>query len=365
MNIGIFVNTPAQVHFYKNIAKGLGKKGHKIIFLAREYRETIPVLDSSGIKYHVYSRPPDSQLGKVINLPADIMNACAVMKKFNSDIVLGFGGPEAYTAFLLNIPAIVFQDSEPHIDLFFLLQYKLFMPLIKTIITPDIFSDELGKKHIKIKSFKEMAYLHPSLFKPDESIFDLLKIDKNEEYIILRFNALDAVHDVKIRGFSIDEKRDFIKELEKYVKVFISAEKQVPKDLEKYVLKIPKNRIHDCIYYAKMILTDTQTMATEAGILGTPVVRCNSFVGSKDMANFKELEQKYQLIFNYNNANEAIKKAIEIVKDPDIKNNWQKRRQKFLDEKINITAFMVWFIDNFPESYSKMKEEPNLQNKFK
>jgi predicted glycosyltransferase len=365
MNISIFVNTPAQVHFYKNIAKGLEKKGHKIIFLARKYRETIPVLDLSGIKYQVYSRPPDSQLGKVMSLPANIMNACAIMKKFKSDIVLGFGGPEAYTAFLLNKPAIVFQDSEPHIDLFFLLQYKLFMPLIKTIITPDIFSDDLGKKHIRIKSFKEMAYLHPSIFKPDESIFDLLDIDRNKEFIILRFNALDAVHDFKIKGFSIEEKRDFIRELEKYVKVFISAEKQVPKDLERYLLKIPKNRIHDCIYYAKMILTDTQTMATEAGLLGTPVVRYNSFVGSKDMANFIELEQNYHLIFNYNNSKEAIKKSLEIVTDPDVKNKWRKRKQKFMDEKINITEFMVWFIDNFPESYLKIKENPNLQNKFK
>ena len=30
MNIGIFINTPPQAHFYKNIIYNLEKKGHKI-----------------------------------------------------------------------------------------------------------------------------------------------------------------------------------------------------------------------------------------------------------------------------------------------------------------------------------------------
>jgi len=365
MNIGIFVNTPAQVHFYKNIATGLQENGHKVFFIARDYRETLSVLNGMRIPYFVYSKPTESKIGKIIGLPSDIFKAYVYLKNHRTDITLGFGGPEAYTAFLLQKPAIAFQDSEPHINLSFSIQFTLFMPFVNTIITPDIFLDDLGKKHLKVKSFKEMAYLHPSYFKPDKNIFNLLGISEDEEYIIIRFNALDAVHDAKIGGFSIEEKRKLIRELEKYAKVFISAEQNVPEDLEKYVLKIPKHKIHDCLSFAKLVVADTQTMVTEAGILGTPAIRCNSFVGKNDMANFTELEKKYELIFNYRNANDAIQKAIELVQDPDTNKKWENKKKILFNENINLTAFMIWFIEHFPKSYIEMKENPKIQNKFR
>jgi len=365
MNVGIFVNTPAQVHFYKNIAKSLEKKKNKVYFLARDYRETLAVLDGLGIKYFIYSKPHENKITKITDLPITVLRAQNHLKNIGVDITLGFGGPEAYTAFLLNKPSVVFQDSEPHINMSFLIQFKLFIPFVSTIITPNIFSDNLGEKHIKINSFKEMAYLHPSYFHPDVSIFDLLKIEKNEPFLVLRFNALDAVHDAGIGGFSLKDKRKLIQELKKYARVFISAEGDIPKDFEKYVLKIPKQRIHDCLYYAKMIIADTQTMVTEAGILGTPAIRCNSFIGKNDMGNFIELEEKYKLIFNYKDPNRAIEKAVELIQNPDLKNKWKKRKQRLLDDKINLTSFMVWFIENFPDSFKEIKENPDLQYRFK
>ena len=42
-----------------------------------------------------------------------------------------------------------------------------------------------------------------------------------------------------------------------------------------------------------MVVADTQTIVTEAAVLGTPAIRYNSFAGENDMGNFVELEQKY------------------------------------------------------------------------
>lgn len=33
--------------------------------------------------------------------------------------------------------------------------------------------------------------------------------------------------------------------------------------------------------------------------------------------------------------------------------------------KIDVTAFMVWFVENYPQSAKIMKENPNFQNRFK
>lgn len=365
MNIGIFVYTPAQAHFFKNIAKRLEEKGNKVIFLARDYGETLPVLDGSNIDYFVFSKSSKSKISMIYDLPFSVFKAYGYLTSFRPDILLGSCGCESYVSLLLKRPSIAFNDSEPHINIFFLIQYKIFMPFTNSVITPDSFLDDLGKKQIKVESFKELSYLHPNFFKPDASIFDLLKIDKNEEFVILRFNAFDAIHDTGIGSFSLEEKRKLVKKLEKYARVFISSEKKIPKDLEKYKLDIPKHKIHDCLYYAKLIITDTQTMTTEAGILGTPAIRCNYFVGDNDMGNFIELEQKYKLIFNYRDPNQAIEKAVELIQDLAIKYKWKKRKQKLLDEKIDLTAFMVWFIENFPDSFKEMKENPSVQYQFK
>lgn len=365
LNIAIFTNTPAQVHFYKNIANTLEKKGHTVVFLARDYGETLDLMRGLGLKFFVYSKPLKSKIMKILNFPIDVFTARDFLKKNKPTILLGFGGQEIYTAFLLRRPSIVFSDSEPHINLSYLIQYKIFMLFVNSIITTKMFTDNLGKKHIKVDSLKEIAYLNPRYFKADKNIFNLLKIEKNEDFVIIRFNAFDAVHDVGIGSFSLDEKRRLVHELEKYCRVFISAEKKVSKEFDNYLINVPKQKMHDCLYFAKMLVTDTQTMTTEAAILGTPVIRCNSFVGKNDMSNFIELEHKYKLIFNYRNPNDAIEKAIDLIKNSDIKKKWKVKKDKLLSDKIDITSFMVWYIENYPESFKQIKDNSDIQYKFK
>ena len=35
-----------------------------------------------------------------------------------------------------------------------------------------------------------------------------------------------------------------------------------------------------------------------------------------------------------------------------------------LSEKIDVTAFMVWFVENYPESVEIMKKNPDYQLRF-
>jgi len=88
-------------------------------------------------------------------------------------------------------------------------------------------------------------------------------------------------------------------------------------------------------------------MTTEAAILGTPVIRCNSFVGDNDTGNMVELEEKYQLIFNYSDPSQAIAKAAELIKQPDLKQQWQEKRQALLADKIDVLKFMVETIEGY------------------
>lgn len=365
MKIAIFVNTPAQVHFQKNILNKL-IDDNIVYVLARDYGETLHLLNELEIYHHVYAIPPRSKLGKAVTLPFDVFQAFRYLNGMDVDLIVGFGIVEAYTSLLLKTPSVIFNDSEPLTNTkSFYIQFKLYLPLIDVMITPNSFRQYMGAKQIRINSFKELAYIHPKYYHPNNDIFELLGIAHHEDYVLLRFNAFDAVHDLGIGGFSREDKIRLVHELEKYAKVFISSEAGVPSEIKDRVLRIPKSRIHDVIFYAKMLVTDTQTMTTEAALLGTPAVRCNHFVGPNDMGNFVELEKKYGMIFNYRDPDRALNKAVELIQKSNLKKEWNEKRERLLRDKIDITAFMSWFIENYPESFEIMKENPEYQDRFR
>ncbi len=49
----------------------------------------------------------------------------------------------------------------------------------------------------------------------------------------------------------------------------------------------------------------------------------------------------------------------------NLKEEFQIRRQKMLADKIDVTAFLVWFVENYPNSAKVMKENPDYQFNFK
>jgi len=58
-------------------------------------------------------------------------------------------------------------------------------------------------------------------------------------------------------------------------------------------------------------------------------------------------------------------KIEELLSMRNLKQEWQKRRQKMLADKIDVTAFLVWFVENYPESVNIMKKNPDYQYRFK
>jgi len=366
MNIVIIANTPAQVHFYRNIILTLSERGHQVKLLVRRYGESIEVVNELRMDYSVHSNLASSKAGKILALPFDILKSCRYLYSFKPDLISGFGVYDALISALLDCWCVEFSDSEPRVNkLSYAIQYKLYMPFVDSIVVPESFMDDLGRKQIRLNSFKELAYLHPNYWNPDEEIKELLHLDDGEEYALIRFNAFRGVHDLGIRGFSDEDKIRLVYTLEKYAKVFISSEAGVPSEIRDRVLRIPKSRIHDVIFYAKMLVTDTQTMTTEAALLGTPAVRCNHFVGPNDMGNFVELEKKYGMIFNYRDPDRALNKAVELIQKSNLKKEWNGKRERLLRDKIDITAFMSWFIENYPESFEIMKENPKYQDRFR
>ena len=54
----------------------------------------------------------------------------------------------------------------------------------------------------------------------------------------------------------------------------------------------------------------------------------------------------------------SILKGVELLSTAGIREEWQKCRKKIINYKIDVTTFLVWFVENWPESYKIMKAPP-------
>lgn len=339
------IGHPAHVHMFKNLMWELEKKGHEIMITARSKDVTIDLLRAYNFDFYVVGDNKTTIVDKLLNYLKIVNRMYKVARKFNPDILIGASGDlyVAQVSKLLKKPSIIFEDTELETTVKW-----FFEPFVTTICTPNSFEKNLNpKKHVKYNGYKELAYLHPNYFVPDPSVLEMLNLSQGDEFILLRFVAWEAGHDLGHRGISLEMKEKIIDNLVKEYKVFISSESELPQKLERYKIRIPPHMIHDVIYYAKMLIGDSQTMTTEAGILGTPAIRCNSFVGERDMSNFIELEEKYRLIYSFKDNHKALKKALELLKNKDINDLWLKKRSKLLNEKEDVTKFMVNLVEEF------------------
>ncbi|AKG91252.1 Uncharacterized protein conserved in archaea [Geoglobus ahangari] len=360
--VAIFISTPAQFHFYRNIVEGLEKRGVEIRLLFRDYGETLEVVEEyDGF---VFSKVR-SNWDRIYKLPVDVLRARKHLAGFKPDLVTGFEIYAPYTAKLLGARSFVFYDSEPRVNRLLNLQIRAYLPFVDAILTPSAYLDDLGSKHLRVNAYKELAYLHPKYFTPDRNVLDELGVSENE-YAILRFNAFDAAHDVGLKGFGFEEKIRLVKELEKHLDVFISAEgDNIPKELESNVLRVSKKKIHHVLYFARLAVCETGTMSTEAALLGTPAI----FIHPRAFAFgvFKELEERYGLLYRFDseNSEDIFEKSLMLVNQKEVKSAWKEKLRKVLREKIDIAEFMVWFVEKYPESLEEFGDNPDLQYSFR
>ena len=119
------------------------------------------------------------------------------------------------------------------------------------------------------------------------------------------------------------------------------------------------------MYFSEMLICDSQSMTVEAAMLGVPSIRYNDFAGR--IGVLEELEHVYGLTFGIKPSNPELllKKIDELLTIADLKLIFHEKRAKMLSDKIDVTAYLVWIIENYPESIRIIKEDPGFQLKFK
>ena len=336
MKILFDITHPAHVHLFKHVIWDLKSKENDVLIVARDKDITLELLKEYGFYFQCLSKAKKG-LCMLAELLQHEWKLYHITKRFKPDIMINVVGTFiAPVGRILRIPTVAFTDTE-HARL----TNSVTFPFIGTICTPSCYKDNIGDKQIKYEGYHELAYLHPNRFKPNPEVLREVGLSENERFFIIRFSSWQAIHDIGKKGFTNEGKRKLVKELEKYGKVIITSESHLPEKFKKYRMSISPTKIHDLLYYATIYIGEGATMASEATVLGTPAI----FVSSITAGTLEEQEKRYGSLYSFRNEDKAIKKILELLKTEDLKQQWQKKRQIMLRDKIDVTEWMLNFIE--------------------
>jgi len=371
MKVLFALNHPAHFHLFKNSAKTLSESGHNILFvfnqkdvlekLLKEYEfESFKLSNKSN-----YGKSKFSVVKNRLNeLVLQDINLYNVIKKFRPNLMAGTDISITHNGKYFGIPSFVFNEDDLEINrLFCFASY----PFAKWIISP--FLCNVGKfnhKKISYNGYQKLAYLHPNRFTPDKSIVEN-SISLNKPYYLIRLVSFTAGHDIEQKHGGLTENllQQLVDKLSSHGNVYLSSEIPVKKKFEKYLLRINPSDIHHYIYYADLFIADSQSMVVESAVLGTPSIRFNSFVGK--ISVLEELEQKYSLTFGiyHKNSDLLLTKIDELLRTKNLKRIYNGRRIRMLEDKIDLTALIVWLLEHYPDSTNILQKNPDYQYRFK
>jgi predicted glycosyltransferase len=337
MKILFDIGHPAHVHLFKNLMYYLKDKNIHFDIVTRNKEMTNRLLDHYRFPYRSISNPGSNMLGFLRELLLRDYKIYKLYRKNRYILMLGTSVSIGHISFLTQGRSRSWNFSEDD-DEVIPLQSMLSYPTSNRVINPDCLKFKKWKENrILIPSYHELAYLHPNNFTPDESVLKKYGLTKGK-YVIFRLSALKAHHDVGAKGINTTIKEKMIHLLHEY-DILESFEGKEGNKIEPWDM-------HHLLFYAKMIISDSQTMTIEGAVLGTPALRINTFIGKSTVLD--ELENRYKLSFGFfpNKHKSILDTICYLLSTPNIKELWEQRRQHMLSEKIDMNAWMIEFFKN-------------------
>ena len=364
MKILIYVGHPAQYLFFRQSIKTLLLREHNIILLIKTKDVLENLVKADGFNYIniVPTVRGASKLSIGLSLVKRNLRMLPIILREKPDLLIGGDPSISQLGWLLRKNRFTLtEDDYPIIKTL----ADLTFPFAQHILCPNVCdTGNWSNKKIGYEGYMKLAYLHPNIFTPKYNIIE--KYNIKEKFVLIRLAKLTAHHDFGIKGLGVDELKMLIESIKsKNYNIYISSEDILNETLSKYKLTINPSDIHHILAFSSLLISDSQSMSVEASMLGTPSIRYSDFAGK--ISVLEELEHQYKLTFGIlpGDFSTLKSKMNEILDNENLKIDFENRRKKMLANKINVSDFMSWFIENYPESATVMKKNPDYQFNFR
>jgi uncharacterized protein len=339
MRVLVEVLHPAHVHVFRNAIHVWRTRGDEVLVLSREKEVANELLRAYDIPFESISALGRGKLSLMSEMVVRDVRMLRRALSFRPDVLVGVMGVTiAQVGLAIRRPAIVFYDTENA-----KLTNSFVYPLAHSVCTPDCYEGKVRGKHVVYPSYHELAYLHPDRFTPDPNVVREAGVDPFSPFFLVRFVSWQASHDVGEQGFDLGMKRRLVESLSKYGRVLISSEGELPSEFEALRFRAPPERMHHFIAFAKMLVGESATMASEAAVLGVPAF----YIADTGRGYTNHEQAHYGLVWNFKRAEAALalQKVEELLNLPDLTESMQKARTKLLAERIDLTSWMIQYVD--------------------
>jgi predicted glycosyltransferase len=350
MRLLVDILHPAHVHVFGALAKELGARGHQVKFTLRDKDVARELLDQHGIAYELLSRQRQGMglAGEFVQRSARLWHVAAA---FRPHFLAGVMGPSITAVGRLRR---VLARDPARIAVFYNTEIAwrtntVVYPLADYVCTPDAYWGKVHGNHVTYPGYHELTYLHPHRFTPDPEVPKRHGIDVTHPYFLIRFVSYKSSHDLGVDGLTTAQKVALVRTLEEFGRVYISSESTLPPELEPNKLKIPASDLHQVMAFARMLVGESATMASESAVLGVTAFYISPFGrGFTD-----DQERRYQLVYNFNGERfraDWLALVRKLAGDPELVTRARAAQARMLHEKTDVTQWMVEF---FEREYAK------------
>jgi predicted glycosyltransferase len=340
------LNHPADFHFFKHLIIWMRSQDYVIKIVARDKECLHMLLDDAGLNYTSRGSGKHTLQGKYLYAVWILLLLLVELIRFRPTIAMSLSSPYlAVLTRILRIACVTFDDTDNNPRL---------LPLIKKstyLLSPATYPYKFHKGHFHLPALKELAYLHPTQFQHSHE----------QAGVFLRITRTDSIHhtDASVLDQHLVIKK--MKQLSKSQTIFLSSETGLALGNEKAIHRANPIRIHKNLAQCRVFWGNSATMAAEAAVLGIPAI----FISAEKFAYISELES-YGLLYHYHpdDIYSSLEKLNSILSGDPPTSRFKKSREILLGEKMDMTAFMIWFIDTLPESASTLEKDPAYARKF-
>ncbi len=342
LKIWIDILTPKQLLFSEPIIEKLGQK-HKILCTSREYNEVSKLAKIRDFDLIFVGKHGGGDKESKLRASIDrIEKLSKKIKRFEPDIVISFGSPEAARiSFGLGIKHVMFCDS-PHANAVM----KLTLPLIQKLLIPSVIPKEEFSKFginqkdiVQYKAIDAVVTMQRKIVENIKSPFE----DNHKKNILIRVEEEEAAYTSKsskiipiIKKIVNDHKDENIVVLGRYSKQISNLQKSIGR----------KAKVIKMSFDGKYLLNNTDvfigsggTMTAESALMGIPTISYNAVPNI--IENFLVKKSLVKRETNPKRVSNEIKRIFGVSRDKN-----QKRAEKVVKQMEDPIEKLVKIIKN-------------------